>query len=271
MNRRRDHIGRASGLCGVLLAAVAGTLVGQRTRDQARLTVGIGLIHASGGGRLWQTPTQPIVSSTGTDTIGLERRLTSGLGADLSVGYFPNAYFGVSGEIVIVRMGTIDLCRLVRSTGDTFTTSLCGNLNNAEYSSSSATFSAGVILRPGLRGAVQPYGRLMGGFTTVETSFTRVTGLTQSAQGMPLVTVFRDDHTTTLSPYLTAGVGFAAPIGPGWQFRCEVRDSYLRLPAVTGPTTRQGLEPATRRRGVHFFNFTAGVDVVLERKRGRAY
>ena len=271
MGRWRARISRASGLCGVLLAAVPGVVPGQRTRDQARLTVGVGFIHASGGGRLWQIPAQPIISNTGTDTIGLERRLTSGLGAALSLAYFPNPYVGVSGEIVIVRLGSIDRCRPVLSTGDSFTTSLCGNLNNAEYSSSSATFSAGVILRPGLRGAVQPFGRLMGGFTSVETSFISVTGITQSPQGMPLVTVYQDDRTTTISPYLVAGIGFAAPLSPGWQFRCEVRQSHLWLPAITEATVRQGLEPATRRRGIHLFNFTAGVDVVLERKRGRAY
>lgn len=271
MGRRRARIGRAGTLCGVLLLAEPGTALGQRTRDQGRLTVGVGLLHASGGGRLWQTPTQPIISNTGTDTIALERHLTSGLGAAVSLAYFPNAYIGVSGEVVILRLGAIDLCRLVQSTGDTFTTSLCANLNNVEYSSSSATFSAGVILRPGLRGAVQPYVRLMGGFTTVENSFVRVTGVAQSPQGMPLVTVYRDDRTTTISSYLTAGVGFAAPLSPGWQFRCEVRQSYLQIPAVSGPTPYQGVEPATGRRGVHLFNFTAGVDVVLERKRGRAY
>jgi hypothetical protein len=111
----------------------------------------------------------------------------------------------------------------------------------------------------------------MGGFTTVEASFIGVAGIAQSPQGRPLVTVYQDTRTTTISPYFAAGIGFAAPLSPGWQFRCEVRESYLRLPAITGPTARQGLEPVTRRRGVHLFNFTAGVDVVLERKRGRPY
>jgi hypothetical protein len=50
-----------------------------------------------------------------------------------------------------------------------------------------------------------------------------------------------------------------------------VRDSYLRLPGITGATARQGLTPRTALRGHHFLSFSVGLDIVLERKRGRRY
>jgi hypothetical protein len=258
-------------LCSTLLAGFPDSAPGQATHDQARLAIGVGLVHASGGGRIWQVPDQPIISNTGTDTLALERRFTSGLGVGLSGIYFPNRYVGIGGEVVVVRIGSADHCRIIRSTGDVFTTALCSSLENAEHSSVSATFSGGVYLRPGFQGAIQPYGKLMLGFTDVEASFVGMAGYTQSGQTMPVVTLYQDEHTTTLSPYYAAGIGIAAGLGPGWQLRCEVRDTYIRLPGITGPTPRQGLEPRSHGHGFHQFNFAVSVDVVLERKRGRRY
>jgi hypothetical protein len=53
--------------------------------------------------------------------------------------------------------------------------------------------------------------------------------------------------------------------------RFEVRDNWVRVPAITSPTDRQGLIPSSSPVGKHLLSFTLGFDVVLERKRGKRY
>lgn len=237
----------------------------------ARLTIGVGLLHASGGGTLWQVAGQPLRTSVGTDSLALARELNSGFGVQFSGAYFPSRYFGFTGEVVVTGLGTGDRCRVMRTSGDRFTEDVCGSLNNTEYSTTTAALAAGVILRPGFHGAIQPYLRLMGGLAVAQQSFIMTSGFARSTFGLSSVSVYQDEGGTVTSPYLGAGVGLAAPVGPGWQLRWELRDNYLRLPAVAAATTRQGLQPRTTVRGHHYYSFSVGVDVVLERKRGRRY
>lgn len=243
----------------------------QRQADEARLTIGVGLLHASGGGSLWRVGQQPILGGGSPDTVAVERRLTSGLGLNFAAAYFPSRYYGFAGEIVVQRLGSADDCTLRSPSPTIYTEDLCGSLHNIEFSTGTAAFAAGLLLRPGLRGSVQPYGRAMLGFVVVQQSLALMEGLVRSPNGIASASVYRDEDATSTSPYVALGAGFAAGLGPGWQLRFEARDSWLRLPAVLGPTSRQGVEPRVGRRGHHLLSLTVSVDVVLERKRGRRY
>lgn len=63
------------------MACLAGQLKARRTADQARLTIGVSLVHTSGGGTVWSVPAQPILVTGGaSDTLALGRSLSSGFG-----------------------------------------------------------------------------------------------------------------------------------------------------------------------------------------------
>ena len=231
----------------------------------------MGLVHTSGGGVVWGVPNQPILVSGGDDTLALQRELNSGFGFVFSANYAPGRYIGAAADLLIMGLGSGDRCRIVRTGGSTFTEDLCGSLENTEYSSSTTILAGGLVLKPGFQGTVQPYARLMGGFGVVQQSLIQTGGVVRTASGLADVTIYRDDGGTLFSPYYAIAIGATAAAGTGWQFRWELRESYLRLPGINGATTRQGLTPSTTTHGHHLFSFTVGVDIVLERKRGRRY
>ncbi len=265
---------RRAGLLALALLGpcAARPAAAQRQADEARLTIGVGLLHTSGGGQLWSVGRQPILDGAGTDTLSISRRLTSGLGFSFHGAYFPSTYYGIAGEVLVTRLGTGDDCRLRSAAATLYASDLCGSLQNNEASTSTASLSAGVMLRPGLRGTIQPFARAMGGILIAQKSFAATDGFVRTPDSVVAVAaVYRDEDVTTTSPYLSFGVGFAAGIAPGWQARVEVRDTWVRLPMITGATSRQGVEPTLGRRGHHLLSFVVSVDVVLERKRGRRY
>jgi hypothetical protein len=248
-----------------LLACLASPLMAQGTADQARLTIGVGLMHTSGGGTVWAVPAQPISVDAGADdTLALARNLSSSFGFVFSATYAPGRYLGFAADVLVTRLGSGDRCRIVRTRGAAFTEDLCGSLDNTEYSSSTSILAAGVILRPGFQGPIQPYARLMGGFGVIQQSLIQTAGFVRSDNGVADAVIYR-------SPYYAVVIGATAAAGTGWQFRWDLRHSYLALPGITSATTRQGLTPRTAMRGHHLFSFSVGVDIVLERKRGRRY
>ena len=51
----------------------ATTLHAQRAHDEARLTIGVGVLYSGGGGSLWRVGRQPVLDAAGTDTLGISR------------------------------------------------------------------------------------------------------------------------------------------------------------------------------------------------------
>ncbi len=243
----------------------------QRAHDQARLTIGVGVLYSNGGGKLWSVGRQPVLDAAGTDTLGISRALGGGLGLSFAGAYFPSAYYGFIGELLVARVTATDDCHHVSPGPTRYAADLCGSLSNGEVRTSSAAFSGGIVLRPGLHGAVQPFARATGGFLVMQESFAGMDGLVRHGAEYATASLYRDESGTFTSPYLSFGVGFSADLAPGWQSRVEIRDVWFQLPAISGPTSRQGVEPDVGKRGHHRLTFMVSVDVLLERKRGRRY
>jgi hypothetical protein len=66
--------------------------------------------------------------------------------------------------------------------------------------------------------------------------------------------------------------GMTAFVGRSYQLRFEVKDNVVSLEHVTG-TVPPGVlaEPSSVRKLHHVFSLTIGLEVVLEKKRGRRY
>jgi len=221
---------------------------------------------------VWRVGQQPIFDAAATDTFRLARELTSTLGISFQGAYFPSASYGLAGELVVTRMGTADDCVLTSRAATQYASDLCGSLQNNEGGTSTAILAGGILLRPDWRGGVQPYLRGMGGLAIMQKSFVTTDGLVRAGGGQyAAASVYHDEDVTTTSPYLAVGLGLATPLGPGWQGRVELRDSWLRLTGIDGATTRQGVQPKVTTHGHHLLMFMVSVDIVLERKRGRRY
>lgn len=257
------------------LATGAGPLAGQATADQARLLFTVGLGMNSGGGTLWSVGNQPFVTNGETDTLAISRQFRRSLNVVFSGTYFPGPNLGFRAEAMLLGLGTRDACRIVAAGPSRETSDLCGSLNRSERGATAAAVSVGVVARAWSQSVVHPYLAAQGGIVITQQSFLKMTGEVVPDTNNPTVvadlTLYDDPDADKLHPYLSLGGGIVAVVARGYQMRFELRDNYVRVPAVGGPTIRQNLEPRRTTVGKHLLSFSVGFDVVLERKRGRRY
>jgi hypothetical protein len=260
------------------LAALATLLlavpVRAQTADQARLMFSLGIGQTSGGGTLWSVGRQPfLISPTVADSLAITRSFRRSLDLILSGTYFPGDHLGFNVEAQLLGLATEDNCRISSSAVPGRETSdLCRSIGRGERSGSSAALSAGVVYRIASHQPLHPYVRVNAGLLVTQQSFLKTSGTVITVDSLEAQsTLFEDNRPSSVKPYLSFGGGVVAVIGKGYQFRFELRDNWVRVPRITGTTTRQGLRPPSEFTGKHILTATIGFDVVLERKRGRRY
>jgi hypothetical protein len=86
-----------------------------------------------------------------------------------------------------------------------------------------------------------------------------------------LLTVYDDDTNTRVSPSFAIGVGATMQLGRSYGLRWEVRDNIVGVERVSGPTPGPRVVPPHDRTFKHLFSVLIGLDVLLERQRGRRY
>jgi hypothetical protein len=284
---------RAAFALAALAAAVSATpittpLAAQRTRDQSTLVITLmpGFVW---GSDLWSVDRQPIFASPGSpdpltdppvfDTLALKREIRSSIAMSFAATYFPGANIGFTGEAVLLGVGYRDTCRLVASTQPRpreICTDPPGGINNFEKAATAVVVSAGAIGRINSRKRLSPYARLGGGVLVSNQSSLRTIGTDfpdgSDPDGAPVdVIVYDDDRSTRFTPALLLGLGFTAQLSPGFQLRWEARDNVVGVRAVTAATTTDGTIPPSELRFKHLPSVFIGIDVVLERRRGRRY
>ena len=96
--------------------------------------------------------------------------------------------------------------------------------------------------------------------------------LTQGATGTgALLTIFEDEARTRVRPALGLGLGATMVLSRGYHLRWEVRDNIVGIERVTGPVEQVTLIPPHETEYKHLFSVFIGLDVILERQRGRRY
>jgi len=255
----------------VALMTLSAARLTAQTADQARLVFSVGVGQTTGGGRVWSVGRQPF----DTDTISVTRTFRRSLNITFGGTYFPGDHLGLNAEVQLLGLGSRDACRVVstESAPTMLTQDACRSLNRKERGTSSGSLSVGIVYRILNRASIYPYVRANAGMLVSQESFLKLVATTPSSSGSPADTpIYLDDSPDNIQPYFAFGGGVVTALGRGYQLRFEVRDNWVRVPVVTGPTSgAPAFTPRHASQGRHVLSFVLGFDVVLERKRGRRY
>ena len=257
----------------VLLLLSPPPAAAQATRDQARLVFTI-FASYNGGGDLWSVAEQPVrfpnFDPSEVDSVAVGRKVSSGLGLGVSATYFPSPVIGYVGEVSLLGLGYEDDCAIVSPPTNVTGQFVCDDIDGADRGASMVLLSVGVVARAMSQGIVSPYVRAGLGLAVGSQSSLRMYGQTDETQG-EIFLVYEDESSTRVTPAFILGGGLTAQISPGVQLRLEGRDNYTGFAVVTGPTVADGLVPPSSTEYKHVWTVSLGVDIVLERKRGRRY
>ena len=251
-------------------ASLPPTTSAQATADQARLifTISGGIV---GGKKLWSVGAQPVQVTDPADVLALERRVRSTLAVALGASYFPRDHFGFTAEGFLIGLGYEDNCSQVFSSGSAIVTAACQAIDASQRRATAVVVSGGPIFRFSSRKLLSPYVRFNAGLLFSNQSSVRMTGEFPSPSGPVNLIIYSDDRESRVDPSFALGAGFTAAVARGYQLRWEIRDNLLPINRVTGPAAIAGTMPPHERQFKHILSMTIGVDVVLERRKGRRY
>jgi hypothetical protein len=251
-----------------LLATPWTSLPAQATRDRPTLVFTISGAFLDDVG-LWAVPDQPIdIDSNIDDHFFLARNVKRTLGAAFSGTYFRGQNFGLNVETFLVGLGYRDACRIVGTARSAANVERCAFINERDRSAAAVAASVGGIYRFGAREFISPFVRGSVGVLINNQSPLLTTGRDGSGA---VLTIYDDKQGTRLRPAFGLGVGATIAMSSAYHIRWEVRDNILGIQAVTGPVSVIGQVPPHKTIYKHIFSLMVGLDVVLERQRGRRY
>jgi hypothetical protein len=277
-------VNRALPLSVLGLAVLAATATAQ-SASEPQLVFSIGAGLAAGSGQLWELPQQGVAVVGGVggeiDTLGLERWLTPGAVATLSATYYRSPHFGFMAEGGYFGIASEQRCSPpaggYKADSENKNEQACARGNGLSVPTSVVGFQVGFVVRGSQASRFMPYARATAGIGFLANSYVRTDGAIEAPQacsatgGICQWPLIEAEHTAETTWIASLAAGVAVPVGSGYRFRFEVRDLISALQVPTGTASpANGLAPVgTEIR--HVPVFTAGLDVVLERRRGRRY
>ena len=227
------------------------------------------------GHTLWAVAKQPltVLGTTQYDTLTLSRSIGSSLVVGLAGTYFLSPHVGLHGEVSYLGLPIDSDCRglFYNTDAENKNEQICDNIAAQSPEGGAIAIFAGLTIRASSRRAFSPY--LAGSLGLVNhprSTLAMDGGFVTGAGPQPPRLVIVDDNPHATSVMAGAAAGFTTPLGPGYQLRLEVRDAVLSLDRLIGPANALGFGPKASRT-YHHFALKLGLDVVLERKRGRRY
>jgi hypothetical protein len=277
--RRAAAIALGLGACLALPARA-------QTPDQPNLIFTISGGMLTGVSSLWRIPQQLAIASIATgytwDTVALGRKLRPGFAATLSATYFRSPHLGYSLEAGFFGIGTEAECSPVvafHPTPNNVNQKACTYLQGQNLRGDAVGLLAGLVWRF-TTGGPQPYLRAAAGGAIFGSSFAEaVAPVLVSGTGQSTVWFLADQNHKEVTWMVSLGAGVMLPLASSYQLRVEARDLIVALPYPTGPATDTGAvansnalpQPRIALKAVHVPTFMIGLDVVLERRRGRRY
>lgn len=232
------------------------------------------------GNSLWSVARQPYCLPVGTctssslhDTLRLTRDLSSSLIVGAGATYFQSAHLGFTLEVYHLGLPLDDGCTGLfynPDPPDNRNEQLCNSITSSSPSTSAIALFAGVVLRAASSQAISPYVRGSAGVLSYSSGTVEMSGVFFSNNTTSSRAVIIDDKPKKGAVTVQAAAGLTAQLNPGYQVRLEIRDVLVPLEHVTGAADALGRAPTTTRVH-HRIALTLGLDVVLEKKRGRRY
>jgi hypothetical protein len=253
------------------LTTLCPPLAAQRTRDRPTLIFTVSGAYLDGVG-LWAVADQPVTDNDIvplTDHFALSRAVKPTIGGGFSGTYYSGKHLGITAEAFLLGLGYDDTCALVAPEQSALNVQRCSSINDRERSAAAVAVSGGFVYRIASDEFISPFVRASAGFLVNNQSPLLVVG--ETSNGAELV-IYDDNNTgTRLRPAFALGVGTTIAAGKGYQIRWEIRDNIVGIQAVTGPIAGRGEVPPHETRYKHIFSLNVGLDVILERQRGRRY
>jgi hypothetical protein len=273
---------RAPAIASALVSAMligspaAPALAQTPTEPTIVLTIYAGAITGHG---LWSVPRQPLVVE-GTegapipefDTLDLRRNVSAGLTLGLRGAYFIRRHLGIELDISYLDNSYDDVCvGTYVANADDRNEQVCGDIDGRHSSGSIIAAFGGFNLRAWGDRNVSPFVRAAIGVANITRSSVDVSGTYVRSDGaIRDRAVIVDTDPRRLSPAFLIGAGISSRFARGYQVRLDVRDVIVGLDEVDGPADIQGRAPVSTRYH-HRFVLTLGLDIVLEKRRGRRY
>ncbi len=270
---------RAVGL-GLVLWCAASPALAQRGPEPTMILTLFGGVTT--GHRLWRVARQPlcVIAPNGScssqfDTLDLQRDVTSNVVFGASGVYFTRSHLGIEGEVFYLGLPFDDSCHPVyinpAPNPPTQSEQVCLDISAASPSTSAIAFYGGLVFRASPRHAISPYARVGLGLVTYSGGTIEMSGAFDDGTGnLQSRAVLIDARPKTSSFSLQTAVGMTTRITPGYQFRLEIHDALIPLQRPAGPAGTT-LQPPKATHAFHHLILTMGLDVVLEKKRGRRY
>ncbi len=270
-SRRRRSRFWLSPLLLLSVSSIPVLLPAQATRDQPILTLGLAGGKVLGAHDFWHVPNQPIQAPAGAfDIFDLSRQLTGNVSLALQAALFPKPNLGYTAEITYLGIGTRDRCIRAQATDYEFNQLVCTALNRDVRSTSATAMLVGAVVRPYSRSLIQPYLKLQVGAAVISNNLTAMTAFIGPGQQV-VQPIYPTPGTMALHPTASASFGLLANAGTGYVVRIEARNNWLVLNRVAGASAHERITPPTQKALHSFPALLIGLDVVLEKSRGRRY
>ena len=258
-----------------LLATVGQPALAQRTRDRPTLIFTVSGAYLDGVG-LWTVADQPVSDLSGptplVDHFFLNRSVKRTFGAGFSGTYYRGQHLGLTAEAFLLGLGYDDSCSLVAPEQSSINVERCSSIEHKERSAAAVATSAGVVYRIASDEFISPFARVSAGFLINNQSPLLLIGENQTSQGTAELVIYDDNNKgTRLRPAFALGIGTTVAAGKGYQLRWEIRDNIVGIQRVTAPSDGRGLVPPHETAYKHILSLNVGLDVILERHRGRRY
>lgn len=258
----------------IALACAVPAPAAAQTGSQSNLVLTI-LGGTVTGHQLWTVAKQPftVLNTTTYDTLELSRSIVSSLVLGAAGTYFISPHVGLHAELSYLGLPIDSHCRglFYNPDSDNKNQQLCDNIEAQAPEGGAIAIFGGITLRAASRHAFSPYLAGSLGIVNHPRSTIGMDGSFVTTAGpQPPRLVIADPNPRGTSVMLGVGIGFTSPLGPGYQFRLEMRDVVTSLDRLVGPANGLGVGPRAAR-SYHHFALTLGLGVVLEKQRGRRY
>jgi hypothetical protein len=259
----------------VSFGALVPSALEAQVADESRMSLSLfgGIVQSSAD--LWSIESQRVglLNFGGTeisvDSFSLARQARPGFVLGINGTYFPNPRFGYSFELSLFDPALSTDCSVTFDSRVTNTSnpnrSFCADIGQRKISMSTVNITTSGLFRPFPNAFTQPYFKFIAGFSDVGAGSTEVVG---RFNGNERVLVF--DQGAGFQPTLGFGVGVVLPVAPGYGARMELRDHLYRVRALDGAADWLAIAPSSLR-WTHNVALMVGVDIVLQKKRGRRY